>query len=121
MKSSYKKILFFVGVIIVGFINGFFGGGGGIVCVPILKHILNCEDKQAHATTVFVMVLQSIPTLIVYITGISIKFFVSAFVVLGALIGGFIGSLMLNKIKNETLNILFILVVLFSGIFVVLR
>lgn len=121
MKNFKAKILFFLGTVAVGLTNGFFGGGGGIICVPILKTVFGYEDKKSHATTVFVMFLQSIPTLIVYITAVSVNFSMAIFIVLGGLIGGVLGSFILNKIKNQTLNLLFIFVILLSGIFVLFR
>ena len=30
---------------VIGFLNGFFGGGGGMVCVPILQRVLSLSSK----------------------------------------------------------------------------
>ena len=35
--------------------GSFFGGGGGMVCVPILQKVLFLESKQAHATAIAVI------------------------------------------------------------------
>ena len=40
---------------LVGFICGFFGGGGGLVCVPVLERVYKLPTKQAHATAIMVI------------------------------------------------------------------
>ena len=87
-----------------------------MLCVPFLKILLNLNDKQAHATTVLVMSIISIPTLIVYISTQAFSFFNAIFLTFGVIVGGIIGSKILNKINNETLNIIFIILMLSVGI-----
>ena len=50
-KRDKRKAIFSGGL--TGFINGFFGGGGGMVCVPVLTGALKLSQKQAHATAIF--------------------------------------------------------------------
>lgn len=116
MKTKLKLFCFFLASIFVGIINGIFGGGGGMLCVPLLKILLDLNDKQAHATTVLVMAIISIPTLIVYITVQSFSLVNAIFLTLGVFIGGIIGSKILNKISNQALNIIFIAIMFFAGI-----
>ena len=40
---------------IIGFVNGFWGGGGGMICVPLLQNIIHLPEKKAHATTLLIM------------------------------------------------------------------
>ena len=87
-----------------------------MICVPILKFLLGLEDKKSHATTVFIMAIISIPTLVVYITSISFNFLNALLLSFGVLVGGLIGSQLLKKLNNETLNIIFILLMFISGI-----
>ena len=115
-KYMFKKVLFLFSALFVGFINGLFGGGGGMLCVPLLKIFLDLEDKEAHATAVLIMALISIPTLIIYITTLTFNLSNALFLSFGVLGGGIIGSFILNKINNKTLNIIFILITLLAGI-----
>ena len=39
----------------IGFINGFLGGGGGILVVCALLAILKMPQKEAHATAILVI------------------------------------------------------------------
>ena len=38
-----------------GLVNGLFGGGGGIILLPVLKYFLKLDVKSAHATGIAVM------------------------------------------------------------------
>ena len=40
---------------LTGAVNGLFGGGGGMIAVPLLGKMLGYEDKEAHATAIFVI------------------------------------------------------------------
>ena len=116
MKNNKKMIVFFVMSAVVGFINGLLGGGGGMLCVPIFKIMLNLSDKEAHATSILVTAILSISTLIVYITTLKVDFFYAPYLSFGVLIGGFFGAILMKKLKNEALNIIFVCVMLIAGI-----
>jgi len=116
MKNKIKYFAFFISSAFVGFINGIFGGGGGLICVPILKKLLKLTDKQAHATAVLIMSIISIPTVIIYITTISINWWQTLLITFGVLIGGLIGAVFLKKINNKTINIIFIIIMFCAGI-----
>ena len=116
MSNKLKYILFFLLSALVGAINGFFGGGGGILCIPVLKKMLKLDDKQAHATAVLIMGLISLPTLFVYLMTLKFDWSQVIFVTIGSLIGGFVGAKLLNKISNKTLNFFYIILLLFCGI-----
>ena len=116
MSSKAKFLLFILSSILVGIINGIFGGGGGMLCVPLLKIFLKFDDKQAHATTVFIMAIISIPTIIVYITTLSFSLINAILLTIGVLFGGLIGSKLLKTLNNKTINIIFILIMFVSGI-----
>ena len=117
MKSGTKNIiLFLIFGALIGFVNGLFGGGAGIICVPILKAFLKLNDKEAHSTSILITAILSITTLIVYITNMELSFSNVPFICFGVLLGGLIGSNLLKKISNETLNIVFIIVMFLAGI-----
>ena len=39
----------------IGFINGFFASGGGIIAVLILQKFFSLEEKKAHATSIMII------------------------------------------------------------------
>ena len=100
---------------VVGFINGFFGGGGGMLCVPGL--ILGGKnDKEAHATTLFVMLPLSIVSFVVYILIQDINLKNSLFVVIGFVVGGFVGAILLKKLKSVWIEAIFCVVTIGCGV-----
>ena len=48
LKKIDKKVVFVLAGILTGFINGVFGGGGGMIIVPILSMIIGYGEKQAQ-------------------------------------------------------------------------
>ena len=50
MKKVNKLYILLFGALI-GLINGFFGGGGGMVVVPLLNKLFKMEQKKAQART----------------------------------------------------------------------
>ena len=114
--KSFKKIslaLLFGGL--TGFINGFFGGGGGMIAVPILSKIFKLEQKQAHATSIAVILPISVVSSIIYAVNGSIDFLTLAVCAAGVLLGGVLGALALKKAKNKILEYVFCGVMLFAG------
>ncbi len=108
-------VLLLIGLLI-GFINGFWGGGGGMICVPTLTMILHLEEKMAHATTILVMLPLSIASFVVYLIGGSLDFKIAFIVTAGFVVGGAIGAIILNKINNVVLQIIFALIIILGGV-----
>ncbi len=119
MKNQFSKKqilnLILCGALI-GLINGFFGGGGGMLCVPILEKIIGLESKKAHATTLCVILPLCIVSALVYIYNNSIDFVNLSWVSLGAITGGIIGAIFLSKINSKWLRIIFAILMLGVGV-----
>ncbi len=101
---------------IIGFINGFWGGGGGMICVPTLTSILKLPDKKAHATAILIMLPLSVASFVVYLIHGTIKWETAGFVTGGFVIGGILGALILKKINNVVLRIIFSVVIIAGAI-----
>ena len=108
-------ILLLIGLFI-GFVNGFCGGGGGMICVPTLTMILHLEEKIAHATTILIMLPLSIASFVVYLISGSLDFKIASIVIAGFVVGGVIGAIILNKINNVVLQIVFAFIIILGGI-----
>ena len=114
-----KKVKFwqiFMFGALIGVINGFFGGGGGMVVVPLLNKMFNLEQKKAQATALFVILPISIVSTIVYLCNNSVDFASGWPVVLGIVAGGVVGARLLNKLNNNTVKGIFIFFMLLGGI-----
>ena len=117
IKISKIKIFYIVlSGILIGFLNGLFGGGGGMICVPLIKKITNFEDKKVHATTVMIMALISIPSTMVYALNFGVDLTKAVPITLGVLFGGLVGAKILVKLKNDVINLIFILLMIAVGI-----
>lgn len=116
MKNIKKPQIILLGALI-GVINGFFGGGGGMIVVPLLTEKFGFSQKQAQATAIFVILPISIASSIIYITKNSIDFAVGWSVIVGVIAGGVIGALLLKKLNNLFVKGIFTVLMLIGGIF----
>ncbi len=116
-KFSKKHIFILIGCgALIGIVNGFFGGGGGMLCVPILEKVMKLESKKAHATTLCVILPLSIVSAVIYILNNNIDFVNLSWVTLGAVFGGVMGAIFLSKIDSKWLRAIFALIMLAAGI-----
>lgn len=99
-----------------GAVNGLFGGGGGMVAVPLMKNMLGYSEKRSHATAILVIAPICAASAIIYI----INGFFSAGVVIpaaiGSVAGGLLGSELLDKLPEYIVNAVFIAVMLAAGV-----
>ncbi len=114
--SVGRKILSSVLSFCAGVINGFFGGGAGMLIVPILEKVNKLETKKAHATAVFVVLPLCIFSVISYLIIDKFSFENGWWVTLGVVIGGVIGAFLLKKLNAKYIRFIFALLVLGSGV-----
>lgn len=114
-KPKIKPIWLILSGLIIGFVNGFWGGGGGMICVPILSNLLKLPEKVAHATTLLIMLPLSIASFVVYVLGGSIDLNLAINVGIGFVVGGALGAMLLKNINNIVLRIVFALIIIAGG------
>ena len=102
--------------IVIGFVNGFWGGGGGMICVPILSTLLKLPEKKAHATAILIMLPLSVASFVVYLLKGTLEWSVAVYVTMGFVCGGVLGALLLKKINNVLLRIVFSFVIIAGAI-----
>lgn len=118
-KIKVWQIWLFGGL--VGILNGFFGGGGGMIVVPVLTKIFKMEQKKAQATALFVILPISLVSTIVYLCNKSIDFASGWPVILGVVAGGVIGATLLNKLNNNIVKGIFIFFMILGGVMMLFR
>lgn len=101
---------------IIGLVNGFFGGGGGMICVLFLENVLKMETKYAHATTLCVIFPLSLASSIVYINKNSVNFITLIIITASALFGGIIGAFLLKKLNSKWVRIIFAIIMFCAGL-----
>ena len=116
LKKLKSKLLYIVFGLSIGLINGFFGGGGGMVCVPVLEKLLKLDSKHSHATALAVIFPLCLFSGIVYIVRVNLDWSVFGIVCAGFVVGGIIGAYLLKRLNNVVIRIIFVLVVLTAGI-----
>ena len=108
-----KKIL--IGVT-AGFISGLFAAGGGMIIVPACIHIFKLNEKQARATSLFVILPMVITSSLFYFKSNYIDWNLAIKCAIGGVIGGIIGVKALKKISDKVLKELFIVFLLYVSL-----
>lgn len=105
------ELLFFGAL--TGFISGFFGVGGGMVLVPLLL-FASFDMKQAVAISIMQMVFSSIFGSFLNFKNNLLKIKDGLIIGFGGFLGGLQSSLILKTLSSQTLQYLFIAVVMFA-------
>ncbi len=116
MEKIKNKIYLILSGFAIGIVNGFFGGGGGMICVPLLEKVLKIDNKKSHSTALAIMFPIGLCSALVYIFRVSIDWPMFGFVGGGFVLGGALGALLLKKLNGKVVRIIFTLVVFAAGI-----
>ena len=116
MENKVRKAM--VGVA-SGVIAGLFGSGGGIAIVEGLERA-GTDEKRAHAASIAVMFPISMVSAILYGTGGYVPLNSTLWLCGGAIAGGLIGACVLRRVKTRLLNILFTVLMIASGVWMLL-
>lgn len=112
MKKFLKNCSVAVLSAFVGFVNGFFGGGGGMLLVPMLEKVLKVPVKKSHATAIAIILPVSVAGAITYL--ISGYFDLVPFLGVsgGCVAGGVAGALLLKKLPSGAVGVAFSLIMI---------
>ncbi len=120
VKEKTKKILEIfelLGVgLVAGFINGFFGAGGGLLLVPMLSFAAKADAKKAHATTLMCVLFMCIASSIIYFTKGQYDWKLILICGIGSVIGSLVGTKLLRKLKNNIIDIIFAAILVIAGV-----
>ena len=111
-----QKVKGFVCGAAVGAANGLFGGGGGMIAVPLLSSLMGYKERSAHATAILVIAPVSLVSAIVYIIAGHAHAYIAIPAAIGMTAGGALGALSLNKLPLFAVKIIFIAAMLAAGI-----
>lgn len=101
-----KKFYFYLCSAAIGVLNGLFGGGGGILAVPLLKKS-GLDGRSAHASSLGIILPLCIVSAFLYGKNNAFKLGeVLPLLPLG-LIGAVVGSFLLRKISPKLLGRIF--------------
>ena len=113
MKKNMRTT-YLAGGAAVGAANGLFGGGGGMIAVPVLK-AAGREARSAHATAIAVILPASVLSGAVYLFYGLVPLSVLIPVSLGVAAGGFLGARLLGVLPVRAVDLLFGALMLLAG------
>jgi hypothetical protein len=100
----------------IGGVNGLFGGGGGMITVPLLQKELGYTQRQSHATAIAIIAPVCAAGVIAYIINGYLKLPVAIPVTLGNIVGGLVGAKLLGKLKGIWVSAIFIAIMAAAGV-----
>jgi hypothetical protein len=93
--------------LLVGMLSGLFGVGGGIVLVPLLVLLFKVDQKKAQATSLFVVSLSAVTGAATYAIANTVNWIAAPLLIAGGLLGTYLGTAVVKKIKDRWLKIAF--------------
>lgn len=111
-----NKGKFFLSGALAGITNGFFGGGGGSVFVPLLTKVAKVPQRNAFATSVAVILPLCVLSLVIYFFRAGVDFALALPYLLGGAVGGFAGGKIFKGTKIMWLKRGFGLLLIVGGI-----
>jgi len=118
------KIIYYDGVrwiygwivmLFAGFVSGLLGIGSGILKVLGMDLIMNLPIKVSTTTSNFMIGVTADTSSILYFKAGYIDFILLPFITLGVLIGSWIGTKLLMKLKDNTVRFIFIIFISYLG------
>ena len=98
-----------------GLANGFFGGGGGMILVPLLVSRCGLPQRKAFATSVAVILPLCVLSVVIYWLRGGMDFAAALPYLLGGLAGGLIGGKIFKKVSVPWLRRVFALLILYGA------
>lgn len=99
-----------------GFVNGFFGAGGGMLVVPLLIVLVGLADKQAFSSAISIILPLTIVSLVIYAKNGALDIKAALPYLLGGAGGGVLAGLLFQKIPVKWLHIALGALILLGGV-----
>ncbi len=124
MRAQGKMLLLIVGGFFGGLANGLLGAGGGIIMTFVLERVM--DESEMPKRDIFANVIAATLPISVFSTiiyGVRGHIDVEKFgkFALPAVVGGLAGAYLLSKISTFWLKNIFAILVIWSGIYMILR
>ena len=99
-----------------GLVNGFFGGGGGMVLVPLLAGWCGLGQRKAFATSVAIILPMCALSAAIYLFRGGVDLWMALPYLVGGLLGGLLGGRLFRRMNMVWLRRLFALLLLYGGV-----
>lgn len=114
MYLLLKKVWSYIACLLAGLINGILGAGGGMILVPTLSSI-GFDVKKSHAASVCIILPMCIFSAILYLISGKVTISMAFPYLIWGVLGSFIGTYILCKIKPTWLKKIFSLFVIWAA------
>ena len=111
-----KKMRYWIAGAAAGLTNGFFGGGGGSVLVPVLTRGCKLSQRQAFATSVAVILPLCALSMCVYFLRGGLDFWAALPYLVGGTVGGWAGGKWFKGVQMVWLKRAFGLLLIYGGV-----
>lgn len=101
---------------LAGLVNGFFGGGGGSVLVPLLTQLCKLDQRRAFATSVAVILPLCVLSAAIYLARGRLDVMAALPYLLGGTLGGWLGGRWFRKTRVDWLRRLFGALLIWGGV-----
>ncbi|MQS76466.1 sulfite exporter TauE/SafE family protein [Lactobacillus halodurans] len=115
-SNKKKNVLFLLSGVFLGTSSTFLGIGGGPINVALLIFIFNFGAKRAaiySIASIFFSQFMKLVSLTTSLTKLPIDLKLLPFILIAAVLGGYLGSTISNKVSNKFVLILYKIVVIF--------
>ena len=112
LKDNLKNLLLGSAV---GTANGLFGGGGGMLAVPLLQKT-GMGEQKSHATAILVILPVSLFSFLLYAVRGFYDFSVLVPTALGVTFGGILGAKILKILPMKIISVVFAFLQAFAGV-----
>ena len=99
-----------------GFVNGFFGAGGGMVLVPLLIFLVGLPDKLAFSSAISIILPLCIVSLVIYRRHDMLPLSDALPYLLGGAGGGVLAGLWFQKVPAKWLHLALGALILLGGV-----
>ena len=117
VKEKWKELLCGVAI---GSANGLFGGGGGMLAVPLLQKT-GLDAPHAHATAILVILPVSAFSFLLYAYRGFCDFSVLIPSAIGVTVGGVLGAKLLGKLPVKYISVAFAFLQAFAGLWLLFK
>ncbi|MCO6495279.1 MAG: sulfite exporter TauE/SafE family protein [Bacteroidetes bacterium] len=117
--GSKNPILGSVVMMIAGFLSGLLGVGGGIFKVLAMDNVMRLPFKVSTTTSNFMIGVTAVSGAIVYLANGYVIPITTALVLIGVIIGSYIGAKVLSKIRVLLLKRIFSIIVLIIAVYMI--
>lgn len=116
-RDTLLKYAKYAGIgLVTGAANGLFGSGGGTIAVPAMVLLLGADDHKAHATAIAIILPLTVLSSFFYIGNHYTDWDLTIKVILGGLVGGYIGAKLLQVFSSKLLRKIFAVFMMIAGV-----